>query len=325
MKVLRTLFLTTLLATFLVFCTRTAGLLRSAENDEAEAPMPIGLFDAMDQGLVEAKLTPKSALECTVLVKNLTKKALEIDMPAAFAGVPTLAQGWGNAGLGGMAGGGALGDPDGGRAARRGGAAGGAAGGIGGRSGSTGGGSQSVGGGMGGGGMRGGGGGMGGGWIVAPEKSIRQKVRTVCLEHGKDDPRAGAQYSIVPIESYTDNKTTQALCEMLGDDTVNQQGVQAAVWHNESGLSYEELAEKINRPTLNTEPKPWFSADELAASKSILATADQTAAERQAQEEKAAADQKRAEEEAILSGETTTDSDKPVDTTVEDLTRELNQ
>lgn len=318
MRVLRAAFL----AILLTWTAMAVGSVCAAEKASDEAPLPVGLFEAIDKGMVEAKLTPKSALECSVVVKNLTKQALDIDMPSAFAGIPTtLAQGWG--GMGGMGGMGAPDEIGGGPGGRRG-AGGGAAGGMGSsRSGSSSGGSQSVGGGMGGG--RSGGGGMGGGWIVAPEKSMRQKVRTVCLEHGKEDPRAGSEYAIVPIESYTDNKTTQALCEMLGDDAVNQQGVQAAVWHNENGLSYEELSEKINRPTLSAEPKPWFTVDELAVSKAILETADKTAQERQAAEDAAARAEKRAEEEAILSGSDTTDSGNPVDTTVEDLTRELNK
>ena len=62
-----------------------------AQDDSAQ-PRSIGLFDAMNQGLVEAKLSPRSSLESTMVVKNLTKEPLEIDMPAAFAGVPILAQ-----------------------------------------------------------------------------------------------------------------------------------------------------------------------------------------------------------------------------------------
>ena len=50
-------------------------------------------------------------------------------------------------------------------------------------------------------------GGRGGGWFVAPEKTVRQKIRTVCLEHGKKDPYGGQEYALVPIETVSENKT----------------------------------------------------------------------------------------------------------------------
>ena len=300
-----------------------------AQDDSAQ-PRSIGLFDVMNQGLVEAKLSPRSSLESTMVVKNLTKEPLEIDMPAAFAGVPILAQPnpmFGGPGMGGRG-------FRGGRAPGMGGPAGGpvgAAGGgfvAGGRAGGTSstssgrGGSQSVGGGFGGGGFGGGAmggrGGMGGGWFVAPEKTVREKVRTVCLEHGKSDPRAGCEYAIVPIEECTANKTTQVLCEMLGSGETNQQAVQAAVWNQESGLTFEELSEKISRPTRNSRPEPWFTAEELAGGTSLLEEAAQVAKEREEAESKQKAEQQKADEENLLSGE-----QAPADTTIEDLTRQL--
>ena len=59
--------------------------------------------------------------------------------------------------------------------------------------------------GMGGGGMGMGGGGMGGGggggfFNIPAEKVGQFKVQTVCLEHGKKDPRPAIPYEIKPIE-----------------------------------------------------------------------------------------------------------------------------
>ena len=91
----------------------------------------------MKSGDIEVQFIPKNAEEARVLVKNKTKQPLRIEMPAAFAGVPVLAQfGGGGMGGGGMGGGGMGG----------------------------GGGGQGMGGGMGGGGM---GGGMGVVWAAA--------------------------------------------------------------------------------------------------------------------------------------------------------------
>jgi hypothetical protein len=38
----------------------------------------------------------------------------------------------------------------------------------------------------------------------------------VCLEHGKDEPRAKIPYQIVPISEFTEDKSVHELCKMLG-------------------------------------------------------------------------------------------------------------
>ena len=74
---------------------------------------------------------------------------------------------------------------------------------------------RGVGGGMGGGG---GGGGMGM-MYVAPEKVESLKVPTVCLEHGKAEPRPTVPYEIRPLESFTNRPAVKELCRMLGHRT----------------------------------------------------------------------------------------------------------
>ena len=69
------------------------------------------------------------------------------------------------------------------------------------------------------GGMSGGMGGgmMGGGFMnVKPEKVEKFKLTTVCLEHGKSEPRAAIPYKIVPIEQFTAKPEVHQLCKMLG-------------------------------------------------------------------------------------------------------------
>ncbi|MBO7707613.1 MAG: hypothetical protein J6S42_02925, partial [Thermoguttaceae bacterium] len=182
-----------------------------------------------------------------------------------------------------------------------------------------GGGNQSVGGSRG--GIGGGRGGRGGGWFVAPEKTVREKIRTVCLEHGKNDPYGGQEYALVPIETISENKTTRALVEMLGDDNVDQQALQAAVWNQENEVSMDELAQKVYQPAGNVTPRPWFSAEQLEASTELIKAAEtraeEIAAEEAAQEK---AEELKAEEEALSS-----DSEKEVDTTIEKLTEELQK
>ena len=143
-----------------------------------------------------------------MLIKNNTKKPLNVKLPDAFAGVPVLKQ----LGIGGGGGGG-------------------------------GGGNQSMGGGMGGGMMGGGGmggGGMGGGMFnVAPEQVGQFKVATVCLEHGKKVPRPKIPYEIAPLDRVTTEPGVKELLMAFGSGRINQRVTQAAAWHLANGLSRE--------------------------------------------------------------------------------------
>lgn len=248
--------------------------------DESQA---VELFQAMEEGLVEVKLVPKNSLESSLSVTNKTNRPIVVDMPSAFAGVPVLAQppmgGFGGGGFGGPGGGGfgggAFGGEDGGRGGR--GGRGGMDSGRGGNSNS--GGNQSIGGGMGGGRMGGMGGGMGGRrgggmFSIAPNKTHKEAVRTVCLEHGKKEPRSTVKYTIVPIDSYTDNKTTQVLCEMLGDKDLDQNAVQVAVWSAENGMTMEELAAKTRQTSRNNPVESYFKPGELQLGAELLAQAN---------------------------------------------------
>lgn len=249
--------------------------------DESQA---VELFQAMEEGLVEVKLVPKNSLESSLSVTNKTNRPIVVDMPSAFAGVPVLAQppmgGFGGGGFGGGPGGGgfgggAFGGDDMGRGGR-----GGRGGMDSGRGGGNSGGNQSIGGGMGGGRMGGGmGGGMGGRrgggmFSIAPNKTHKEAVRTVCLEHGKKEPRSTVKYTIVPIDSYTDNKTTQVLCEMLGDKDLDQNAVQVAVWSAENGMTMEELAAKTRQTSRNNPVESYFKPGELQLGAELLAQAN---------------------------------------------------
>ena len=187
----------------------TAPRAAAAPNEQVE------MFSAMEKGDIDVTFIPKNDREARVILKNNTKRPLSIRLPDAFAGVPVLAQAAG-----------------GGRAGGRGGAAAPAGGmmnqGMGGGMGGMG---------MGGMGMGGGGMGMGGGMFNIPaEKVAKFKVDTVCLEHGKKDPRPAVPYKIVPIASFTDKPEVQELCKMLGEGKIDQRRagcrVASGQWHD---------------------------------------------------------------------------------------------
>ncbi|TWT94291.1 hypothetical protein [Neorhodopirellula pilleata] len=214
-----------------------------------------GLFAAMDGGQVEAQFIPQNAAKANLLVKNLTDKPIQIQLPAAFAGVPILAQGM----MGGMGGG-------------MGGMGGGGMGGGGGGQ-AMGGGGGGMGGGMGGGGMGGGMGGMGGGggmFTVRPGKVQKVALNTVCLEHGKPDPNPRMKYAIVPLEKVTTDPKVAILCEALGNGQVAQNTAQAVAWNLMDGLSWDELAKKNRVESKYTGNIKFFSGVELQAARAIV-------------------------------------------------------
>lgn len=190
----------------------------------------VDLFDAMDKGLVKVKLVPKSSLKGSVFFENTTQKPLTIKFPAGMAATQILPQG--GAGIGG-------------------GPAGGGGGGFGG-GGLGGGGGQAMGGGLGGGGLGGGGGfgggggGLGGGGVFSvPAERIAQVPWTsVCLEHGKTEPRSTMTYKLVKLEDQVKDPVVRQLVVGLAKNEIGQDAAQCAVWHKANGLTWEQLASK---------------------------------------------------------------------------------
>ncbi len=134
---------------------------------------------------------------------------------------------------------------------------------------------------MGGGGMGGGMGGMGGGFFnVPPEKVVKTKVTTVCLEHGKSEPRPAMKYQIKPIEQFTGKPEVRELLRMLGSKMMPQRVAQAAAWHLASDMSWQELASKELRRAFGVRT-PYFSRQEIRAAMQVTAAAAKLAKEGQ--------------------------------------------
>jgi hypothetical protein len=210
--------------------------LRGAVDGQPAAPA-VDMFAAMESKDIDVKLIPKDDKESRVFIKNNTRSALSVKLPDAFAGVPVLAQRAGGAAAGGAAGG-----------ANR---------------------TQSVGGGMGGGMM--GGGMMGGGMgmmSIPPEKVRQFKVATVCLEHGKPEPRPHVAYKIQPIEEFTSNPEIKELLTAFGKNGLSQRATQAAAWHLANDMSWEQLAAKQIEHLVGPN-EPWFTPQEISAGMQI--------------------------------------------------------
>jgi hypothetical protein len=225
--------------------------LRAAESSKADEVKgrEVDIFAGIDAGDIDVKFIAKNSKQANITIKNNTKEPLSVKLPEAFAGVPVLAQ------------------------RRNGGGAGGNRNGVG-QTQAVGGGGM---GGMGGGGMGGGGG--GGMFNVPAEKVAKFEAKTVCLEHGKAEPRAAIAYEIKPLDTVTEKPGVAEVCKMLSSGQISQRAAQAAAWHLANNMSWEELAgKKIEHADGFTEP--YFSAEEVQAAMQLSSKAEALAAEK---------------------------------------------
>lgn len=242
--------------------TGSASANTSANGSASGVP---DLFEAEQQQLVSLRYIPNNAKSAQIIVTNRTRRPLSLRLPAAFAGVPVLAQ---MGGMGGMGGGGQAGF---------------GAGGIGGGAQATGGGGG--GGGLGGQGMNGmGGGGMGGAgggaFSIPAERSRVFRVSTVCLEYGKHEPTSRMSYKLGRADSFSSDPKLAAVLESLGRGELSQKVAQAAAWHISSGVTWEKLAaEKIDHAG-GVPDEPYFSQAELVAAHRVVEIATRAVAAR---------------------------------------------
>ena len=214
----------------------------------------VDMFDGIEEGLIDVKMIAKNSLEGNLLIHNSQQEPLSVKIPEGFVGVPVLPQYDG--------GGGGAGGETGGAGGGGGQAVGGGAGGLGG----------------GGGGFGGGGGGLGGGgggfFSIPPERTLRVPYKSVCLEHGKPEPRPRMTYKVIRVEEFTEDAVVQTLVHMVGTGRLDQASAQAAAWHLANGMSWQQLAsKKYNR--VAAPDTPYFSIAQLRGAQMVVSTAQQ--------------------------------------------------
>lgn len=262
----------------------------ASRGSTADKEVTIELFDAEKSGMIQIGLVAPTSDRVFVRIENKTAQPLNIALPDVFAGVPVLAQ----LGAGGpIGGGGVQGGPFGGQLG--GGPFGGPLGGgqLGGGQGQGNqglGGGFGPGGGMGPGGMGPGGMGPGGGlgnplggnmgrgnlpggggfFRVAPHKTGKLSVRTVCLEHGKPDPHSRVKYRLVELQRFQSDPRVASVCRLLGSGTISQQVAQCAAWHLTDGLTQQQLAEKNRTESRYTGNVRMFSDREIQTAMQLV-------------------------------------------------------
>jgi hypothetical protein len=114
-------------------------------------------------------------------------------------------------------------------------------------------------------------GGMGGGMMnIAPDKVQKIKITSVCLDHGLDDPSPRVAYKPVPIDSYVKDPAVTHLIKLMLAGRIDQHSAQAAAWHIQNGLGWDELANKIGVKHINGLKEPYFTA--LHLERAMMAT-----------------------------------------------------
>ncbi len=203
----------------------------------------VEMFAAIERGDIEVKLVVKDDTEANVLIKNKTKRPLNVGLPEAFAGVPVFAQL--GAGLGNN-------NNDGDDNNQN----------------------QAVGGGM----MGGHGGRHDGrhGIQCCARESWQIEGRMRLPGARQKDPNPRVQYEIKKIDDFTKDAKVHEVLKMLASGKVPQRIAQAATWHFANDMSWDQLAaKKVNR--LGVPDTAYFTQSELRAALQVSMAAEKLA------------------------------------------------
>lgn len=222
---------------------------------DPQAPA-VDLFAAIEEGTIETTVIAKSSNEANLFVTNNSSAPLNVKMPPAVVAVQVLKQMFGppggvrNQGQGNNGpGGGNMGQ------------------------------AQSVGGGMNGNmvgnGMQNGMPGMNGGntigfFSVPSHKTVQVPLKTVCLSHGRPDPRPRMKYKLVKLEDYTSDPVLQETLKLVATSESDPQSLQAAVWHLTDKMSWKELRAKQIERLGGHEPLPYFSDSQIEDAEALI-------------------------------------------------------
>lgn len=240
----------------------------------------VDLFDAADAGQVAIKLIPKDANGGKVLIENKTDKPLTVKVPEVVVGVSIHAQ------IVGLGQGNPFGGPNAGL-------------GLGQNNNQTGG-QQLMGGPLGqnqqgqqGQGLPFPGGNNGlnqpGGnqnfpgnglfFSIPAERTISVTMSSVCLEHGKPEPSSTSKYTLIRYSKVSDDQVLYQTLATLKSPKTDVKAVQAVAWHLANKMSFEELAAKTEDQLGGLLSNPYFTSNQIATAKRVLATATEQAKE----------------------------------------------
>ena len=224
----------------------------------------VELFDGIDQGTIEATVVARNSHSAKLYVTNTSSEVVSVKLPPAVVAVHVLKQfgvggnkpGGRQGNSTGVASGPGMGQPIGG----------GALNGFG----NNGPGGNNPG--LGFNNVQGNGFNNGPGFgifSVSPDKSVQIPLATVCLAHGKPDPRSKMTYRLVRLEDYTSDPVLQETLRLFAAGSVNTKTAQAAAWHLTDKLSFAELRAKHVDP-IGLPPLSYFTEDQLEGAQRLV-------------------------------------------------------
>lgn len=104
---------------------------------------------------------------------------------------------------------------------------------------------------------------------IAPEQIRTIDLPCFCLEHGKPNPRAALKYELVPLEQANDDPRLPGLIAAYRRGEIDRDSAQAAVWHAANEMNWNELAAISQRVALNAE-RPLFNSVQLRRAKALV-------------------------------------------------------
>jgi hypothetical protein len=256
----RTQFVAACLSVF-VLTTSLATAKQPIRKLKYDTSLPaVDLFEAIDNGLVETSVIAKSVNEASLFVTNKSDKAVSVKLPQAVVAVQVLKQffppgGNNNVGLnqaGGNRGQGGAAQPLGG-----------------GPQGNANNGNNGP-------GQNGQGNGFpnqGNNFFSVPSQmTVQVPLRTLCLAHGRPEPRPKMTYRLVKLEDYTGDRVLQETLKLFASGQTDAQSAQAAVWHLTDKMSWDDLrAKQIDR--LGLDPVLYFDAKQVDDAETLIDTA----------------------------------------------------
>lgn len=223
------------------------------------APADIGFFAAMEQGMIDVRVVAQSYSSLAIRVRNVTRKPLQVELPATFAAVPArrvqarqvlrmrgtpaslsdnyVQQQGSSQGLGGS---------------------------------------------------------LSGPWwnrtesrknhrpnvnkgpkrnpetlTLAPTRFAQTRIPCFCLEYGKPDPNSRIPYVIRPLEELNQHAGVAKLLAEFGRQPMNQYAAQLAAWHMANDVPWRALA-KFRFPQTGDSPGHRVTQAELLAAKTLV-------------------------------------------------------
>ncbi|MCH9653086.1 MAG: hypothetical protein K0U86_07120 [Planctomycetes bacterium] len=106
-------------------------------------------------------------------------------------------------------------------------------------------------------------------FTIPAEKTVRLRLRSVCLEHGKPSPSSLKTYELRPIESEVKDEALVLILKKFDPRYDDWEMVQAIAWHLSSHMNWRELANQKKNLSIGG-GIPQFSSAQLMNAKKIV-------------------------------------------------------